>query len=69
MFLILAPFSRYFPPGWKEKGSGQPAMNRSKQTTIAVKTIVVFLIGLVFVSGCVASGASPYRPVMSLELT
>jgi hypothetical protein len=51
----------------KEKGSGQPAMNRSKQTTMAVKTIVVFLVGLVLASGCVASGTSRYRPCHELR--
>jgi outer membrane lipoprotein-sorting protein len=34
---------------------------------MTVKTIVVFLLGLVFVSGCVASGASPYRPCHELR--
>ena len=30
------------------KGAGQPAMNRSKQAGMAIKTIVVFLVGLAF---------------------
>ena len=30
----------------KKKGSGQPAMNRSKQAGMAKKTIVVLLVGL-----------------------
>jgi hypothetical protein len=50
-----------------EKGSGQAVMNRSKQTTMAVKTIVVFLLGLIFASGCGASGASRYRPCHELR--
>ena len=30
----------------KEKGSGQPAMNRSKQAGMGKKTIVILLLGL-----------------------
>jgi putative ABC transport system substrate-binding protein len=30
----------------KEKGSGQPAMNRSKQAGMAIKTVVALLVGL-----------------------
>jgi hypothetical protein len=49
-------------PGLSER------MHRSKQTTMAVKTIVVFLVGLVLASGCVAaSGASRYRPCHELR--
>jgi hypothetical protein len=31
--------------GCKEKGSGQPTMNRSKQTVMAIKSIVLLLVG------------------------
>jgi hypothetical protein len=42
-------------------------MNRSKKTRMGIKTIVVFLVGLVLASGCVASGASRYRPCHELR--
>jgi hypothetical protein len=42
-------------------------MNRRKQTTMAVKNHRRFLLGLVFASGCVASGASRYRPCHELR--
>ena len=32
----------------RKKGAGQPAINRSKQAAMAIKTAVVFLIGLAF---------------------
>jgi putative tryptophan/tyrosine transport system substrate-binding protein len=32
----------------RKKGAGQPAMNRSKQAAMAIKTAVVFLVGLAF---------------------
>ena len=32
--------------GARKKGSGQPAMNRSKQAGMPIKTIIVLLIGL-----------------------
>jgi hypothetical protein len=34
---------------------------------MGIKAIVVFLLGLVFVSGCAASGASRYRPCHELR--
>jgi putative tryptophan/tyrosine transport system substrate-binding protein len=34
----------------QEKGSGQPAMNRSKQAGMATKTVVALLVGLTFAS-------------------
>jgi hypothetical protein len=51
----------------KKKGSGQPAMNRSKQAGMAIKPIIVLVIGLALASGCVASGASRYRPCHELR--
>jgi hypothetical protein len=58
-------------PGLSERkeGSRQPAMNRSKQTTMAVKTIVVFLVGLVLASGCVQAVLLVIVLAMSLEQT
>jgi hypothetical protein len=44
-------------------------MNRSKQTTMAVKTIVVFLVGLVLASGCVQAVLLVIVLAMSLEQT
>jgi hypothetical protein len=35
---------------WQEKRSGQPAMNGSKQAGMAIKTIVVLLVGLTLAS-------------------
>jgi putative ABC transport system substrate-binding protein len=36
--------------GGKEKGSGQPAMNRSKQNGMAIKSIIILLVGLALAS-------------------
>jgi hypothetical protein len=42
-------------------------MNRSKQGGMAVKTIIVLLVGLVLASGCVASSGSRHRPCHELR--
>jgi hypothetical protein len=51
----------------KGKGSGQPAMNGSKKAGVGIKAAVVLLVGFALVSGCVASGASRYRPCHELR--
>jgi hypothetical protein len=50
-----------------KKRSGQPAMNRSKQSGMGIKAVVVLLLGLVLASGCAASGTSRYRPCHELR--
>jgi hypothetical protein len=42
-------------------------MNRSKQAGMTKKTAVALLVGLVFGSGCAASGFSRYRPCHELR--
>jgi hypothetical protein len=42
-------------------------MNDSKKTRMGIKAIVVFLVGLVLASGCVASSGSRYRPCHELR--
>ena len=41
----------------KEKGSGQPAANRSKQAGMSKKTIIVLLVSLAFASVRLVEGA------------
>jgi hypothetical protein len=45
----------------------KPAMNRSKQATMAVKTIVVFLVGLAFTSDALQAALLVIVLVVSLE--
>jgi hypothetical protein len=45
----------------KEKGSGQPAMNRSKRAGMGKKTIVVLLIGLTLASFHPAKAQQPKK--------
>jgi hypothetical protein len=42
-------------------------MNAVNRVGMGIKAIVVFLVGLVLASGCVASGASRYRPCHELR--
>src|SRR4030095_15510702 len=43
------------------KGSGQPAMNRSKQAGMAIKTFVVLLVGLALASVRLAEAQQPKK--------
>jgi putative tryptophan/tyrosine transport system substrate-binding protein len=47
--------------GQEKKGSGQPAMKRSKQVGMAIKPIIVLLVGLVLASGYLAEAQQPAK--------
>jgi hypothetical protein len=42
-------------------------MNGCKRAGMGIKATVVFLVGFALASGCVASGASRYRPCHELR--
>jgi hypothetical protein len=50
-----------------EKRSGQLALNGSRRADMGIKATVVLLVGFALASGCVASGASRYRPCHELR--
>jgi hypothetical protein len=53
--ILLTPQRRPGLSG-KKKGSGQPAMNRSKEAAMTIKALVVLLVGLTLASVRFAEG-------------